>query len=959
MRLPRLLLSSNSLIKVQDTGAGATATILATTGSKRYFRGVAFVPTNATGPLAPVVTGIFPASQTINAGSTAKFNVSATGTAPLSYSWYSVVGGVTNPVSGATASVLTLNNVLGGNAAQYYAVVSNSTGLTATSGVVSLSVTDPIITVNPAGEEGLLGGSTSFSVSAAGTALQYQWYFADNSGNPTTAVGATLPSGTAVSGATSSTLVLTGLHASDPTNFICAVTGFSGTIYSAAATLYSVGASPTILAFWDFNGANFNNVTPAPFLGVGSATLVNLIPFSTTVSDPNDGAGAYFPEGQNLPNGAWGTSTYPANTVSNLSSGVQFNVSTAGARDIVVSYESRVSATASDYERLQYTVDGINWTNYPASSTFGGHAGTGNGGFLPFSYNLSGFPGVDNNPNFGIRVVTEFQSTATYGAGIHGVVTNGYVGTANTYGTGGTVTYDMFQIAANAIVDSHHIPTILPAVTNLVLADNASTNISITLSSLDMDPGLLTFTAQSLNTGTVNPNFGYSGTGSARTLMITPNSIADPVDAAPILLTVTDTNGLIGVAWFYLTLTTIYPPPTNTLTALPSTNMLANTSLSIPFHTGSASVPVGSLTYTLASDNTTVIPTANISVSNQGTTNPVLVITPAAGQLGLAHVNVTVNDNNNGGEPKTTTSSTLVMVRPNTSVVALDYFNQNTSGSLDNIESGYWSHLSGIFGQMQVNSSPSGGAAVVDTKDNTENLQAPLLTAANINGVYPTNSPATLYASFTVNMDPNNMPLVNGTYFMVYNDGSGITGDYEGGVWATTNGAAPGNYRIGIENWAGNGSENFSAVPFFPQDLAPGVEHVVVTALVVSNGLSTLWLDPTNGMASPSIQDTTTAANASATLFQISQIELRESGTDAGAASVGHLKIGTSFDAVFPSLHIAPSGTNAVLTWSDPTLGIQSSTNVAGPYTDIPGAQPPYVITNNPAIPAEFFKIGQ
>jgi hypothetical protein len=58
--------------------------------------------------------------------------------------------------------------------------------------------------------------------------------------------------------------------------------------------------------------------------------------------------------------------------------------------------------------------------------------------------------------------------------------------------------------------------------------------------------------------------------------------------------------------------------------------------------------------------------------------------------------------------------------------------------------------------------------------------------------------------------------------------------------------------------------------------------------------------------------------------------------------SVAKLKVGTTFDSVFPSLQIQTADTNVVVNWSDPTLGIQSATNVTGPYIDVSGATPPY-----------------
>src|SRR6202044_2101487 len=101
--------------------------------------------------------------------------------------------------------------------------------------------------------------------------------------------------------------------------------------------------------------------------------------------------------------------------------------------------------------------------------------------------------------------------------------------------------------------------------------------------------------------------------------------------------------------------------------------------------------------------------------------------------------------------------------------------------------------LSGISGQLQVEP----GYAVVNTAGDTENLQAQLLGSP-----YKTNSSSVLYACFTVNMSSSSLPDTNGTYFTVFNDGSGITGDVECRLVATTNGVATlGNYRLGINNF--------------------------------------------------------------------------------------------------------------------------------------------------------------
>jgi hypothetical protein len=95
---------------------------------------------------APVIT-VPPANQIIAAGSSATFNVTATGTLPFTYEWYATNAGLNELVS--TAPSLTTNNVpLGASGYQYYVIVANNIG-SATSVVATLTVTNvPVIVTN-------------------------------------------------------------------------------------------------------------------------------------------------------------------------------------------------------------------------------------------------------------------------------------------------------------------------------------------------------------------------------------------------------------------------------------------------------------------------------------------------------------------------------------------------------------------------------------------------------------------------------------------------------------------------------------------------------------------------------------------------------------------------------------------------------------------------------------------
>lgn len=122
---------------------------------------------------APAITGQ-PASQTKIQGSNAVFNVTASGSTPLSYQWY--FNG--NPIAGGNGASLILNSVDVPNAGEYDAVVWNGLGF-AVSQKATLTVhRPPRILAHPQNFLVASNGTANFSVTAEGTGtLRYQWQF--------------------------------------------------------------------------------------------------------------------------------------------------------------------------------------------------------------------------------------------------------------------------------------------------------------------------------------------------------------------------------------------------------------------------------------------------------------------------------------------------------------------------------------------------------------------------------------------------------------------------------------------------------------------------------------------------------------------------------------------------------------------------------------------------------------
>src|SRR5204862_103049 len=155
-----------------DSGAQFTVVVSNAVGS--VTSNAAALTVNAA-LVAPTIT-TQPASQTVSAGQTATFTVTATGTAPLSYQWQrngTAIGGAT------AASYTTPATTASDSGAQFTVVVSNAVG-SVTSNAAALAVNAaplaPTITTQPASQAVTAGQTATFTVTATGTApLSYQW----------------------------------------------------------------------------------------------------------------------------------------------------------------------------------------------------------------------------------------------------------------------------------------------------------------------------------------------------------------------------------------------------------------------------------------------------------------------------------------------------------------------------------------------------------------------------------------------------------------------------------------------------------------------------------------------------------------------------------------------------------------------------------------------------------------
>jgi len=173
-------------------------------------------------PVAPSISTQPQDRVNILPGATASFTVVAGGSDPLTYQWYF---NTNTPVANANDSILTITNVQPGDVGSYSVVVSNAAGsVTSSNAVLTIDTNGvaPVFNTEPASQVVLIGGTASFTAVADGTApISYQW---SDGGVP-------------IPGATSTTLTLTNVLATDDGNYTVTASNSVGVTTSDPAQL--------------------------------------------------------------------------------------------------------------------------------------------------------------------------------------------------------------------------------------------------------------------------------------------------------------------------------------------------------------------------------------------------------------------------------------------------------------------------------------------------------------------------------------------------------------------------------------------------------------------------------------------------------------------------------------------------------------------------------------------------
>ncbi len=220
-------------------------------GVASYLNSVGFATSTSppeTGLVSHVEAWIAPAILTpptgsnITSGSSISLAVTATGL-PLFYQWST--NGVPlsdgGSITGSQTSQLNISAIAQG--AAYTVTVSNGAGIV-TSSAANLTVDGkPAIVTQPASLTNAIGSTTTFSVSAIGNNLAYQWM---KNGSPLAA--------------TNSALILTNVY--DQASYSVVITNVQGSVTSAIATL-TIVLPNTLLLYEPFDYTNVGSSVSA------------------------------------------------------------------------------------------------------------------------------------------------------------------------------------------------------------------------------------------------------------------------------------------------------------------------------------------------------------------------------------------------------------------------------------------------------------------------------------------------------------------------------------------------------------------------------------------------------------------------------------------------------------------------------------------------------------------------
>ncbi|MEJ7626568.1 MAG: M36 family metallopeptidase [Ferruginibacter sp.] len=302
-----------------------------------------------------------PSNISVCVGNTATFSITATGPG-LTYQWQvSTNGGSTfTDIAGATSATYTTPAVTAGMIGNQYRVVLSGTCGSLNSNAATLSLIAAVaVSSQPANTAACVGTSATFSVTATGAALTYQWQVSTNGGTTFTDIP----------GATSSTLTVSNVTlAMNGYQYRVVLNGTCNNLTSNAATLtinspVAITAQPTAVSSCAGSNVSFTVAATGTSITYQWQVSVNNGPWVNLTNTP--------------PYSGVNTNTLTINGANSAMNGYQYRVIVSGVpcgavtsnpATLVVNLNPGVVLVAAEYSNL---TPGVPSTLYTTVSPVG------------------------------------------------------------------------------------------------------------------------------------------------------------------------------------------------------------------------------------------------------------------------------------------------------------------------------------------------------------------------------------------------------------------------------------------------------------------------------------------------------------------------------------------------------------------------------------------------------------
>lgn len=226
------------------------------------------------------------------------------------------------------------------------------------------------------------------------------------------------------------------------------------------------------------------------------------------------------------------------------------------------------------------------------------------------------------------------------------------------------------------------------------------------------------------------------------------------------------------------------------------------------------------------------------------------------------------------------------------------------------LSSNGWARHSGTTGEMKTLTTASDlGASLSHALLPQSKGNRVLVTSTqteDVNYAFASPVTTTAYVSFLMKLQSNDVLPANtlttppAGYFVHFANASGpaVTGGFSSRV-GLRKGKTAGTFNIGILNTTGGTASESDQYGTNPVDYQVGQTYLVVVKydMTGSKGISTIWVDPTNGAESTPVNSS--SFGNSEKLVQVASIALREA-TNGGSIEVDEMRLGSSWEDVIP-----------------------------------------------------------